>query len=84
MIKPFYKKLLPIPNFIDFSIAKNKDFRKDGNFRIYVLNTEEGNFHKKLDLQLNLQMSKEWENGFSRGVVIFGIMEGQLKLIVVP
>jgi hypothetical protein len=68
--KPCYKKLLPIPNFIDFSIANNIDFWKDENFKIYVLNAEAGNFYKKFDLQPNPQMPKEWGNGFSKGVAI--------------
>lgn len=68
--KPCYKKLLPIPNFIDFSIANNVDFWKDENFKIYVLNAKSGNFYKKFDLQPNPQMPKGWENGFSKGVAI--------------
>ncbi len=68
--KPCYKKLLPILNFIDFSIANNLDFWKDENFQIYVLNAESCNFYKKFDLEPNPQMPKGWENGFSKGVAI--------------
>lgn len=68
--KSCYKKLLPIPNFIDFSIANNTDFWKNKNFKIYVLDAEAGNRYKKFNLQPNPQMPKEWENGFSKGIVI--------------
>lgn len=68
--KPCYKKLLPVPNFIDFSISNNVDFWKDKSFKIYVLTAESGNHFKQFELQPNPQMPKGWENGFSKGVAI--------------
>ncbi len=68
--KPCYKNLLPIPNFIDFSIAKKTDFWNDKSFSIYVLDAKSGNHFKEFDLQPNPQMPEKWKNGFSKGVAI--------------
>jgi hypothetical protein len=68
--KPCYKNLLPIPNFIDFSIATKTKFWNDENFDIYVLEAKSGNHFKKFELMPNPQMPKEWENGYSKGIAI--------------
>lgn len=68
--KSCYNKLLPIPNFIDFSISAGRDFWMDKDFKIYVLNAISGKSHKRFLLQPNPQMPKEWENGFSKGIAI--------------
>lgn len=68
--KPCYKNLLPIPNFIDFSIANKTDFWKDESFKIYVLNAQSGNHFIKFDLQPNPQMPNKWANGYSKGIAI--------------
>jgi hypothetical protein len=66
-----YKKLYPIPNFIDYDYPnKNNDLKLDGNFDIYVLEAKSGNHFKEFDLQPNPQMPKEWENGYSKGIAI--------------
>lgn len=66
-----YKKLYPIPNFIDYDYPNKKnDLKLDGNFDIYVLEAKSGNHFKEFDLLPNPQMSKEWENGYSKGIAI--------------
>jgi hypothetical protein len=66
-----YKKLYPIPNFIDYNFPrKNNDLKLEGNFDIYVLEAKSGNYFKKFDLQPNPQMPEEWKNGYSKGIAI--------------
>lgn len=66
-----YKKLYPIPNFIDYDYPnKNSDLKLDGNFDIYVLEAKSGNHFKEFELQPNPQMPKEWQNGYSRGIAV--------------
>ncbi|GAA4776892.1 MULTISPECIES: hypothetical protein [Flavobacterium] len=67
---PCYKNLLPVPNFIDFSIQRNTDFWKDENFVIYVLDAKSGNHFEKFNLEPNPQMPDDWKNGYSKGIAI--------------
>lgn len=67
---PCYKNLLPVPNFIDFSVLRNTDFWKDENFIIYVLDAKSGNHFKKFNLESNPQMPDDWKNGYSKGIAI--------------
>jgi len=66
-----YKKLFPIPNFLEFNsdeYTSNSKF--DESFDIYVLEAKAGNYFKEFDLLTDLQMPKEWENGYSKGIAI--------------
>lgn len=66
-----YKKLYPIPNFINYEYPnKNSDLKLDGNFDIYVLEAKSGNHFKKFDLIPNPQMPTEWQNGYSKGIAV--------------
>lgn len=66
-----YKKLYPIPNFINYDYPdKTNDLKLNGNFDIYVLESKSGNHFKEFDLLPNPQMPKEWENGYSKGVAV--------------
>lgn len=68
--KPCYNKRLPIPNFIDFSIANSIGFWEHKNFEIYVLDVGSGNHFNRFNLYPNIQMPKNWKNGFSKGIAI--------------
>jgi len=65
--------LLPIPNFIEYSINfiafdNTKIFLK--NFDIYVIEAKSGYFFSDYKLKPNYQMPTGWENGFTRGIAI--------------
>ncbi|ELV7526240.1 hypothetical protein [Flavobacterium psychrophilum] len=66
-----YKKLYPIPNFIDYEYPnKSNDLKLDGNFDIYVIEAKSGNHFKEFDLLPNPQMPPQWQNGYSKGIAI--------------
>jgi hypothetical protein len=66
-----FKKLYPIPNFINYhSTNGNADSKLTDDFNFYVLEAESGNYWKKYNLLPNPQMPDGWKNGYSRGVAI--------------
>lgn len=67
----FPKGMLPIPNFNFFTESSSSpDFYKDAT--IYVLGAKKGKYLKKEELWSNkgVGLSCQWQNGYSRGVVI--------------
>ena len=66
-----YRKLYPIPNFIDYNNPqKDSELKLDSNFDIYVLEAKAGNYFNKFDLISNSQMPENWKNGYSKGIAI--------------
>ena len=66
-----FKKLYPIPNFIDYKFANGKNVTNlDNNFDIYVLEAKKGNFFKEFKMMPNLQMPANWKNGYSKGIAV--------------
>lgn len=62
---------IPIPSFYDYE----KDFglnsvRLDNDFKIYVLESKNGEYMNKEDLTKNNKFPPNWKNGFSRGLAI--------------
>lgn len=68
--KPCYKDLLPIPNFIEYSISSKTNFWDNHDFLIYVLDAKFGNYSREFNLEPNLQMPNYWSNGYSKGIAI--------------
>jgi len=68
--KQCYKKLLPIPNFIEYSINYKTNFWNDKDFNIYVFDAKPGIYLDKFDLEPDAQMPKDWKNGYSKGIAI--------------
>lgn len=65
-----YKKLYPIPNFIEYSEPdKNLNFKEDG-FVIYVLEAHSGKHFNKFKMSPSPQMPTQWKNGYSKGIAI--------------
>lgn len=66
-----FKNLYPIPNFIEYEFAKEKnEIYLENNFNIYVLEAKKGNCFKEFKMMPNLQMPANWENGYSKGIAV--------------
>lgn len=66
-----FMNLYPIPNFIEYEFAKEKNgIYLENNFDIYVLEAKKGNWFKEFKMMPNPQMSANWKNGYSKGIAI--------------
>lgn len=63
-----YKMKYPVPNFKVYNPINESDLKLDESFKIYVLDAKSGNHFGNFDLQPNLQMPPEWQNGYSKGI----------------
>lgn len=66
-----YSNKLPIVD-LSFYLGKDEHFESylNNNFDIYVIEAQAGKLPKYAELQPNMNMPKEWRNGFSRGISI--------------
>lgn len=63
-----YKMKYPIPNFKVYNPTDEGDIKVDESFSVYVLDAKSGNRFENFNLQPNLQMPPEWQNGYSKGI----------------
>lgn len=61
----------PIPNFIDYKYSsKNLNIKLEDDFDIYVLEAKPGLYFTQYDLKPDIQMPKNWQNGYSKGIAV--------------
>lgn len=68
--KDCYKMKYPVPNFEVYNPTDENNIKLDKSFNVFVLDAKSGNRFENLDLQPNLQMPPEWQNGYSKGIAI--------------
>lgn len=60
----------PIPNFPLIFNSQNKTDLQIADFDIYILSSKSGQFIDEYYLSKSLNMPKEWEHGYSKGVAM--------------
>jgi hypothetical protein len=68
--KDCYKMKYPVPNFEVYNPTDENNIKLDESFNVFVLDAKSGNRFENFDLQPNLQMPPEWQNGYSKGIAI--------------
>ncbi|EJL65541.1 hypothetical protein [Flavobacterium sp. CF136] len=66
--KECYKNMHPVPNFNIYE--SDTGFKSNNSLNIYVLEAKSGIFFPSYQSQPDIQMPKNWENGYSRGIAI--------------